>query len=255
MTLSGRTRTLAAVGAALALTLTAPAYASGATSSKLAASPTIGECRSLTPDEAGAESDPSAPVDCATAHNSRVIAVPNLPKGVTYADLDTKAAVDRTAAKLCYPAFRAAVGQNDRVRSRTAYAYLFFVPTAQERTAGARWLRCDLALQHGAKLGNLPTDRVPALKSSTVPTNVKRCLAGTHHLVTTCAAAHGYRATGSFTVDVKPFPGRQRIVQIGRNRCPALVSTDHDFRFSWMPRYIYDATHDHTIVCFSRSAR
>ena len=164
MTLSGRTRTLAAVGAALALMLTAPAYAGGTTSSqRLAASPTVGECRSLTPDQAGSESDPSAPIDCATAHNSRVIAVPSLPKGITYADLDTKAAVDRTAAKLCYPAFRAAVGQNDRVRSRTAYAYLFFVPTAQERTDGARWLRCDLALQHGAKLGNLPTDRVPAL--------------------------------------------------------------------------------------------
>ena len=91
-------------------------------------------------------------------------------------------------------------------------------------------------------------------RSSTIPANAKRCLAGKSHLVTTCKATHSYRATGSFNVDVKTFPGRKRIIQIGRNRCPALVSTDRDFLFSWKPQVLYNVAHDHTVVCFSRSA-
>jgi len=248
------TRGLAAVCAAAVLVLSVPAHAGGATAARRAAPPTVGECRSLTAAQADAASDTSAPIDCAAAHTSRVIAVPSLPTGVTYADLDTGAKIARTATRLCYPAFRAAVGQSDRVRSRTAYAFLFFIPTAQERTDGARWLRCDLALQHGKTLGVLPTYSEPALTDSTIPVAVKRCLAGKNHLVTTCKATHSYRATGSFTVDVKRFPGRKRIVQIGRNRCPALVSTDRDFLFSWMPQPTFDGAHDHALVCFSHTS-
>ena len=256
MTRSGRTRTLAALGAALALVVGAPAYAGGTPTgqrAKAVARPAVGECRSLTATQAGADSDASDPIDCAAPHNSRVIAVPHLPRGVTYDDLDTTTKVLRTAAQLCYPAFRSALGQNDLVRSRTAYAFLFFVPTAQQRAAGARWLRCDLTLRQGAGLADLPTDRQPALRRAAVPANVRRCLTGAHHLATTCGQKHGYRETGAFKVDLTTFPGRKRMLQIGRNRCPALVSTDRDFLFSWAPEEAFDLAHDRSVVCYSRT--
>ena len=256
MTRSGRTRTLAAIGAAFALLLGAPAYAGGSprgTAATAVSRPAVGECRSLTLAQAGADSDTSAPVDCAEAHTSRVIAVPHLPRGVTYDDLGTPEKILRTATSLCYPAFRTVLGQNDLVRSRTAYGFLFFVPTAQQRADGARWVRCDLTLRQGAALANLPTDRQPALKSASVPANVRRCLTGRHHLATTCKSSHNYRATGSFKVDLTTFPGRKRMLQIGRNRCPALVSTDRDFLFSWAPQEAFDLAHDRTVVCYSRT--
>lgn len=254
MTTSRRTRALAAVGAALALTLAAPADAGGAAASKAATKPAVGECRSLTLAQASEASDTSAAIDCAGAHNDRVIAVPKLPRGVTYADLDTDATLTRIGTRLCYPAFRAAAGRDDRLRARSAYTWLFFVPTAQQRAGGARWLRCDLALRRGTTFADLPTDREPALEGSTVPAAVKRCLVGSTHLTTTCSATHGYRVTGSFTVDLKKFPGRQRMLQIGRNRCPALVSTDRSFLFSWTPRDVFDVARDRTMACYSRTS-
>jgi hypothetical protein len=254
MKISGRTRVLAAVGAAVALTLTGPAYAGGTTSAKATGKPVVGECRSLTLAQASAKSDTSAPIDCAKAHNSRVIAVRNLPPGTTYADLDTNAKLLRAGTDICYPAFRTAVGGTDRIIDRTAYTFLFFRPTAQQAARGARWLRCDLAIVHGSRYGNLPTDAVPALKSSTIPASAKRCLAGTNHVTTTCTATHNYRATGSFTVSLKTFPGTKRITQIGRNRCPALVSTDRNFLFSWKPKQIYNGQHDRTVVCYSHTS-
>ena len=97
MTTSGRTRILAAAGSALALTLTGPAFAGGTARAATTSRPDVGECRSLTVAQADAKSDTSAPIDCANAHNSRVIAVRNLPQGVTYADLhrDPDGALDR----------------------------------------------------------------------------------------------------------------------------------------------------------------
>ncbi len=253
MTRSGRTRLLAAASAAVALALAAPAYA-GHSTARADTTPTVGECRSLTMAQAAAASDTSSPIACSSAHDDRVIAVADLPSGVSYADLDD-VGIRNAAATLCYPAFRNALGQNDRVRGRSAYTYLYFVPTAAQRTAGARWLRCDLTVRHGARLGDLPTDRVPALSTHRVPTKVTRCLTGRDHLVTVCSASHTYRATGSFTVDLKRFPGHARMQRIGRNRCPALVSTDRDFRFTWVPAFAYNLAHDHTVVCYSHTSR
>ena len=60
--------------------------------------------------------------------------MPTLPKGVTYADLGDRAKLDKIATRLCYPAFRAALGQTDRVRNMSAYA----LPLLQADRAAAR---------------------------------------------------------------------------------------------------------------------
>jgi len=250
MTLSGRTRLLAAVGAVVALTIAAPAQAGGsrATTGK----PAVGQCRSLTLAQASASSNPTAPTGCSSAHNARVIAVRNLPKGVTYAQLNTRAKVSTMAVRLCYPAFRRALGRNDRVRNTSAYSYLYFVPTPKQRSSGAHWLRCDLALRHGGSLAKLPTDRKPALRKK-VPNGVKRCLAGKHLLTTTCTSHHQYRAAGAVTIDIKKYPGRTKMVKIGRSRCPAIVTTDADYRFTWSGKTVWNVAGDHTLVCYNRN--
>jgi len=250
MTRSGRTRLLAAVGAALALTVTAPVTAGGATAAT--GKPVVGECRQLTVDQAAAGSNPINPIACSSPHNARVIAVPTLPKGVTYADIGA-AKLDKIATRLCYPAFRAALGQTDRVRNMSAYGFLYFQPTAQQRAAGARWLRCDLRLRHGATLATLPTDRKPALRGTVVPAGVRRCLAGKALRITVCEASHRYRAAGAVKVDLKRYPGRTKLVRIGRQRCPAVVTTDADFRFTWNSKTVWNVAHDRTLICYNRS--
>jgi hypothetical protein len=251
MTLSGPTRLLAAAGAVVALIVTAPAEAGGARAAT--AKPAVGQCRNLTLDQASAASNNTAPSGCKSAHNDRVIAVKNLPKGVSWGELNTPAKVNTMAVRLCYPAFRGALGQNDQVRDRTAYSYLYFVPTAKQRSKGARWMRCDLTLRQAASLAKLPTDRKPALKGSRVPSGVARCLAGKRLVTTTCTSSHRYRAAAAVKIDIKRYPGRKQMIRIGRSRCPGLITTDADFRFTWSGKTIWNVARDHTLVCYNRN--
>jgi len=251
MTLSGPTRLLAAAGAVVALTVTAPAEAGEPRAT--AAKPAVGQCRNLTMAQASAPSNTTAPIGCKSAHNDRVIAVKSLPKGVTYAELDTAAKVNTMAVRLCYPPFRGALGQNDQVRDRSAYAFLYFVPTAKQRSNGARWMRCDLTLRQGDSLAALPTDRKPALTSTRLRANVKRCLAGKSLVTTTCTSNHRYRAAAAVKIDIKRYPGRKQMIKIGRSRCPGLITTDADFRFTWSGRTVWNVARDHTLVCYNRN--
>lgn len=251
MTLSGPTRLLAAAGAVVALTITAPAEAGGARATT--GKPAVGQCRDLTLAQASAASNTSDPSGCKSAHNDRVIAVKNLPKGVSWGQLNTAGKVNTMAVRLCYPAYRAALGQSDQVRDRTAYSYLYFVPTAKQRSSGARWLRCDLTLRKAASLGNLPTDRKPALTSKKVPKAVARCLAGKALVTTTCSSPHSYRAAAAVKIDIKKYPGRSKMIKIGRSRCPALITTDADFRFTWSGKTVWNVARDHTLVCYNRN--
>jgi putative regulator of septum formation len=218
-----------------------------------AAKPVVGECRKLTAAEAAGSSDRSAPIPCSDSHNDRVIAVPHLPKGVSWSDLDTSHQVVKTGVRLCTSPYRSALGQTGRVRDRTAYSFVFFAPTPHQQSLGARWLRCDLVLVHGKKLAALPTDDEPALTDSTPPDAVARCLGGADLLTTPCAFAHAYRSTGTFVVAQQTYPGRAALLRLGRSRCPAVVSTDTNFRFTWSPKLVWNLVHDHVVVCYSHN--
>jgi Septum formation len=218
-----------------------------------AAKPAVGECRKLTAAQAAGGSDSSAPIPCSDTHNDRVIAVPRLPQGLSWSDLDTEHKVVKTGVKLCTPPFRTALGQTGRVRDRTAYSYLFFAPTAHQQAHGARWLRCDLVLVHGKKLAALPTDDEPALTDATPPDKVARCLGGADLLTTPCAFAHVYRSTGTFVVARQAYPGRAALLRLGRAKCPAVVTTDTNFRFTWSPKLVWNLVHDHVVVCYSHT--
>jgi hypothetical protein len=243
------TRWLAGLLSAGLLTVLPAAHASGR--APAAAKPAVGECRRLTPAEAAGGSDSSTPIPCSQTHNDRVIAVRRLPKGVSWSDLDTQHKVVKAGVGLCTRPFRTALGQTGRVRDRTAYSYLFFAPTAHQRAQGARWLRCDLVLVHGKKLAALPTDEEPALNGVHPPDSVARCLGGTDLLTTPCAFTHAYRSTGTFVVGQRAYPGRAALLRLGRSKCPAVVSTDTNYRFTWSPKLVWDLVHDHVVVCYS----
>ncbi len=125
----------------------------GASPAAAGTRPTVGECRQLTATQVAAPTDTSGPIPCSTAHDDRVIGVPNLPTGVTWADLDTSTKVVHMGVTLCTPPWRSALGQSDRLRDRTAYSFVFFRPTRKQQASGARWLRCDLVLLHGPVAG------------------------------------------------------------------------------------------------------
>jgi hypothetical protein len=213
--------------------------------------PTVGECRTISAAEAAARTNTTVPRSCKKAHDDRVIAVPNLPKGVFWTDLSDRQIV-KQGVKACTPALRRTLGQKDKVRDRSAYDFVFFQPTADQIAAGARWVRCDLVLRHAKTLADLPTDRTPAL--SGLPNDkVARCLKGTNHLTTTCSSRHSYRATGSFTVASSRFPGRTALVHAGRAKCPSRVNS-RSYLFIWKPKLIWNLVGDRTVVCFTKTS-
>jgi len=211
--------------------------------------PAVGECRVLTYAQTRHRSDSTDPVACSQSHTDRVIAVADLPGGTTWSGL-TDAQVTRLGVSTCTPAFRTALGQNDKVRDRTAYAWIFFEPTDAQQTAGAAWIRCDLVLLRGHALRSLPTDAAPALTSAAVPTGVRRCLTGQAHNPTVCSAGHDFRATGAFTLTGR-YPGDAEVARVARQRCPARVSTPGRFLFTHQAKLTWNRQHDHAVVCFS----
>jgi hypothetical protein len=202
--------------------------------------------------EAAARTNTTRPSGCKKAHDDRVIAVPDLPAGVSWTDLSDKQIV-KQGVKACMPALRQVLGQNDKVRDRSAYDFVFFQPTADQIAAGARWLRCDLVLRHGKTLADLPNDKTPALSGLPLHDKVARCLKGTSHITTTCSSKHSYRATGSFTVAGTSFPGRTALVHAGRAKCPSRVDS-RSYLFVWKPKLIWNLVHDRTVVCFTKTS-
>jgi hypothetical protein len=71
--------------------------------------------------------------------------------------------------------------------------------------------------------------------------------------VTTCTARHGYRSTGSFAVASRTFPGRQKLIQIGRSRCPALVHS-RSYLFTWRAKLVWNLVHDRVVVCYTKTS-
>jgi cytochrome c5 len=225
-----------------------------ATSSAAAAGgrPAVGECRSLTAAQAAARTDTTTPISCASAHDDRVIAVPDLPDGVAWADLSDRQ-IAKQGIKACAPRLRKTLGQTDLVRDRSAYDFVFFQPTADQIAAGARWLRCDLVLRHGSTLADLPDDKAPALSGLPLDNQVARCLTGTSHSTTTCSSKHDYRATGSFTVSSHAFPGRKALIRAGRASCPSRVDS-RSYLFTWRPKLIWNLVHNRTVVCYTKTS-
>lgn len=210
--------------------------------------PAVGECRKLDLAAASQPSDTTAPVDCSTTHTTRVIAVGHLPDGVAWSQ---DAAVEKAAIRACQPAWNKALGRTLPVRDMSAYSWFWFEPTQDQRSHGARWIRCDLALRGGTKILPLPTDRTPALDQPPLSKKIARCLTPRTFYTTTCSRTHAFRATGTFTMKSSTFPGAKKIQAAALRKCPSRVSTD-SYRWSYKPGPLWNVGKDHVVVCYSK---
>jgi hypothetical protein len=214
------------------------------------APPEVGECRDITLEQLYKNSNRTNPIDCSESHTARVIKVPTLPDSMNWETPIAK--IERFVTKRCNPAWQETLGRTDKSRALTAYSWGWFVPTKEQRDAGARWIRCDLILWGGTRsLVALPTDDVPALGDLPHPDKIAKCLTR-HPYSTNCARRHAWRATGVFTMDADTFPGERRIRRAAVRKCPSRVSTDV-FRWTFRGKLVWKLG-DHTVVCYSRTS-
>ncbi|HEY3016304.1 MAG TPA: septum formation family protein [Nocardioides sp.] len=212
--------------------------------------PSVGQCRNYTWDAGLKDSNSSPVVSCSKTHTARVIAVPMLPAGMTWsASADS---LERVMMKACYPKFEKALGRTAKIRHRSAYGIMWFIPTRTQRSHGARWIRCDIALRGGQQLRPIPKDTAPMLPAGSLPDRIARCLSGDQHLMTVCVKSHNYRATGATVVDRTRYPGSNTLFSIAKKRCPGLVNTRRYYA-TWPTKNSWRAG-DHVIVCYSHTS-
>lgn len=203
-----------ALAAVLVASLTGAAPAGAALAP---AAPAVGSCHWLTWAEANAASDSKAPVDC-SVHNTETIAVPQLPSTLTWAD---KGPVARFAARRCEAALVARFGGRAKAVQMSAYGIYWFEPTAAERQAGARWLRCDLAYLDPRTVPTLSSE--PTLGALPLSDSQARCRKGKayDYAVTRCVTSHAFRATHAVKYPGTRYPGYRKLQRWTIRKCMA----------------------------------
>jgi hypothetical protein len=236
---SRATTFIAALLTAAGLTLALPSTADAA-----GARPRTGQCHQLTYRQAWAQSDTKRAVACSARHDMQTIAVVTSPislAGLTDEQLST-------AERACYPAFLKAVRPLSRY-AMTAYDLWTFVPTPAQRSAGARWIRCDVALWRGAGLAPLPRHRLPR---SVVPQHltdsVRACLTQ-RKLTTTCDQRHVLRAVTAFSMSQAAYPSREQFIAAADRRCPA------GWDYATWPGQVSWSYGVHTVTCYDRTRK
>lgn len=216
------------------------------------ARPAVGQCRQLAMAQVDAASDPSAPGSCTAKHNVQTIAVVDVPDLATLTEEEFAIVGDAVCEA---PLYRTIAGPLSTAKL-TAYTLVFFEPTAAQLAAGESWVRCDLAINGGARLGQLPKHRLkaPVLRTRTIPAAAANCVkaapprsldAGSYYR-TTCAKKHDLRAVSTVKVagKAKVRPGDRKFLKAARADCPkSWVWASWPSVGGWLAG-------DHLLVCY-----
>jgi len=257
MTISGLTRTLVALAATTAVTATlavsaAPTQALQADGPDYGA-PAVGACSTMTAKQAGAKADKSTVVPCSQAHTAKVAGVAMLPGKLDYSSDPTK--LYKSMVKRCKPEWNAMLGRTFAARDSTAYDLVWFFPTKDQRQHGARWMSCSVVLRHASKLAKLPTNKTPLLPSGKLKDGIHRCLLATTSatIMTPCSAKHGWRATGSFVIDSKKYPGAKSVNRTAKSKCLSRTMRGKAYRWTYWTRINWQVGGDHAVICYSKT--
>ena len=228
-----------------AATLPAAAQSGARAGDPLAGAPAVGECRNYTADDRMNPSEHSSAVDCAGRHTALVVKVEIAPSKYDLSGKPT-AQLENFAYETCLPAWRNAVGATHAQSHLVAYTYSWFAPTRSQLELGARWIRCDVNIYDGEKLGNLPG--TTPFVDGFIDRVDRKCLTA-KGLVVSCASRHRWISRGLLTMPKGPY-SVDRQDTVARRRCPGTLHGS-DTRFLWwrVSESSWKAGERH-VVCF-----
>lgn len=251
MTIRGTTRALAAA-AALALTAFGTISPAHAGQGPMTGAPTVGTCTTMTLKQSAAPSDHSTAVACSKTHTAEVAGVVKVPDRLSW-DTATFNQMFKVIAATCEPKVNAMLGRDAQTRDRSAYNYVWFIPTKAQRNQGARWMSCSVTMYKARSLAALPTSTTPFLPKGALPDSVARCLTKTV-FNTPCSARHLWRATGAFTV-AGSYPGKAALNKKATSRCKTRVQAGKAYRWTYNDKISWNVGHDHVVVCYSKTRK
>lgn len=211
------------------------------------AGPAVGDCHRLTQQETLAASDSDPAVDCGTTHNALTVKVVTVAADTDWGDGD---AVWNKVGTSCYRGLDATLGRTARARERSAYGLVWFIPTAQQRADGARWVRCDAVLWGRPSLRPIP-DASPLLEQP-LTDRVARCLTGKPYYTVGCAQKHAFRATGLARLKFGSYPSDRVAQRFAERQCPSRVSSAR-WRYTYPNKTAWKAGR-HYLVCYTKTS-
>lgn len=228
-----------------AATLPAAAQSGAQAGDPLAGAPALGECRNYTADDRTASSEDSSAVDCAGPHTALVVKVEIAPSKYELSGTPNRQLLN-FAYETCLPAWRNAVGATHAQSHLVAYTYSWFKPTKSQLELGARWIRCDVNIYDGRKLGSLPS--TTPFVDGNIDRVDRKCLT-VKRLVVSCASNHAWTSRGLVTVPKGPY-SVDRQDAVARRRCPSTLKRS-DTRMLWwrVSEAAWKAGERH-VVCF-----
>lgn len=208
----------------------------------------VGECRSYTAAERAQRVEDSSPVDCGSRHTAEVIAVEQAPRKYEMGG-DPDLRLTRFANSVCDSAFRHTLRIRHEETHLVAYTYSWFLPTRAQLARGARWVRCDVNLLDGSRLGAL-SRRTPEVGYYDIDRSERRCLTGTF-LAVACTEPHAWFSRGVATVPDGRY-STERIDAAARARCPSVLHRG-DRRYLWIrpTEYAWTGGERH-VTCYAR---
>ncbi|MGH1562491.1 septum formation family protein [Mumia sp. DW29H23] len=255
------TRAVVALVAASTLTLSAcsgddssgepEATATGESSPSASATPTVapepalGACYRLTVAQLTEAHPEAAPVPCTQPHTTQTYLMTTL-SGI--AEPIDATAVAATAQRQCRGALRAYLRATPARLALSRATSAWFVPTDDDLEAGARWLRCDVAVSRtDTTLMNLPENAAGLLRRDAALDRYGRCASTDQAGIAAgrggrvCALPHTWRAVSARRLGAAgdPYPGASvRGAVLDRCEDAARAYTDNstgDIDVGWLP--------------------
>lgn len=206
--------------------------------------PRTGACHALTYQQAVAPTAPSAEVSCTRPHTSQTYAVGTLDDVVDGHLLAVDSArVQHQVAADCPARLAAFVAGTPDALRLTMLRAIWFTPTIEQATAGARWYRCDVVVINGTSSLAPLTRSLKGVLASPHAGDYAMC--GTAKPGTTgfervpCRAPHTWKALSVVPLPAGPYPGQQAVETAGTDQCRkaaanvAANALDYQWGYDW----------------------
>ncbi|MDQ4085187.1 MAG: septum formation family protein [Actinomycetota bacterium] len=208
--------------------------------------------------------DPAVP--CARRHTVVTFHVGRVPAGARDALSAADAAVEVAADRKCSRRFRDYAGGTYADRRLSMLTPTYFLPSGEQWTLGARWVRCDAyAYATPTRLADLPRSLEDAFERDRVSDRLTRCspvspsAADFRHVA--CEEPHRWRAVATENVGNRDerYPGRGTVQDRARNRCEEPVreylGTQESFSYGFeVPQRDAWSEGDRVALCWARTS-
>ena len=186
----------------------------------LAGAPEVGACYDMTRSEAGAVTHEAPGVSCSGPHNTMTYHVGGFPTNASFPDSEG-------ASRACERNLPQGVGLSAKEVKSSILTWIWFEPSTEQWSAGARWFRCDVVAQRdNGTFKPLPSAAAPFFPAG-VPDEYFRCMRerGEEGVPVTCDQAHGYRWAGTFEGKGKTRPKQARLLEQANQHCYSITGT------------------------------